>query len=362
VSNTETPTVASVKELHRSRDDRVLAGVAGGLGTYFDLSPTFFRVGFALLTLVGGAGILLYVAAAIVIPDEGQTDSIASEALRRHRDQPWLLLGVALVGIAVLSLVAQAHFWPNSGFAWILLLLGGLAIVLAQRRADRSVAPPAPPDTSNAVPETSTTAVVRQPRRPSLFVPTVGALLALGGLLALLSALGVDVRWDLALAVGAIGTGVVVVAGALLRRRTGGLVLVGLFLTALAIGVSAIDVRLEGPIGDRTYRPAAADDVKHTYDMSVGNMRLDLSSTTLAAGETQVDANLGVGNLRVVVPQDVAVDVDGTVSAGHVEVFGREDDGFDAEVTARAAGSDSSRVLRLDAHTGIGNVVVTRER
>ena len=353
MSHTDAPTVTPVKELRRSHDDRILAGVSGGLGQYFDLSPTFFRVGFALLTLVGGAGILLYVAAALVMPEEGRADSIASEALRRHRDRPWLLLGVALVGIAFLSLVAQARFWPNTGFAWVLLLLGGLTIVLAQRRADRRER--AVPAAEDALP-----AVRREPRPPSLFVPTVGILLAVGGALSLLSAVGVPIRWDVALAAAAIGTGAVVVAGAALRRRTGGLVLVGLVLTALAIGVSAIDVRLEGPIGTRTFRPLDASDVQRSYDMSIGDLRLDLRNTSLAAGETEIDANVGVGELRVVVPRDVAVDVDATVSAGRVEVFGREDDGFDARLDVRASGSDDSRIVRLHAHTGIGDVVVAR--
>ena len=140
MSTSETQS-ASIKELHRSRSERILAGVAGGLGRYFDISPMFFRIGFAILTLVGGAGILLYVAAWLVIPDEGESDSIVSEALRRHRDRPWLLAGVALVGIALVSLFAQADFWPNSGFAWALLLLGGLAIMFAQRRANDGTRP-----------------------------------------------------------------------------------------------------------------------------------------------------------------------------------------------------------------------------
>ena len=98
MSTSETQS-APIKELHRSQDDRILAGVAEGLGRYFDISPTFFRIGFAILTLVGGAGILLYVAAWLVIPDEGESDSIVSHALRRHRDRPWLLAGVGLVAI-----------------------------------------------------------------------------------------------------------------------------------------------------------------------------------------------------------------------------------------------------------------------
>jgi phage shock protein PspC (stress-responsive transcriptional regulator) len=350
MSTTDTPT-APVKELHRTREDRYLAGVAGGLGAYFDISPTFFRVGFAILTLVGGAGILLYVAAALVIPAEGSTESIASEALRRRRDQPWLLAGVALIGLALVSLFAQADFWPNSGFAWLLLLLGGVAIVVAQRR----------PDATRATPDhEGTTVAGRAPRRPSFFAPAIGLLLVAAGVLALLSASGVDVRWDLALGVGAVVTGLLVVAGAVLQRRTGGLVVVGLTLAALAIAVSVIDVRLEGPIGERTYRPAEADDVRASYEMAIGDFQLDLSDTALPSGETEIDANLGIGELLIIVPRDTAVDIDASASAGLVSLFGEESDGFDVErsVTDDAGGDVS---LRIDAHVGLGDVRVVRE-
>jgi phage shock protein PspC (stress-responsive transcriptional regulator) len=351
MSTTDTPT-APVKELHRSREDRYLAGVSGGLGEYFDISPAFFRVGFAILTLVGGAGILLYAAAALVIPAEGSSESIASEALRRRRDQPWLLAGVALIGLALVSLFAQADFWPNSGFAWLLLLLGGVAIVVAQRR----------PDATRAAPDTegTTTVAGRAPRRPSIFAPAIGLLLVAAGVLALLSASGVDVRWDLALGVGAVVTGLLVVAGAVLRRRTGGLVVVGLTLAALAIAVSVIDVRLEGPIGERTYRPTEADDVRASYEMAIGDFQLDLSDTALPSGETEIDANLGIGELLIIVPRDTAVDIDASASAGLVSLFGEESDGFDVErsVTDDADGDVS---LRIDAHVGLGDVRVVRE-
>jgi phage shock protein PspC (stress-responsive transcriptional regulator) len=65
-------------ELRRSRSNRMLAGVAGGLGAYFELHPAVFRVSFVVLTLMGGAGILIYVAAALVMPDEGKEDSAAT--------------------------------------------------------------------------------------------------------------------------------------------------------------------------------------------------------------------------------------------------------------------------------------------
>jgi phage shock protein PspC (stress-responsive transcriptional regulator) len=360
MSTSETQS-ASIKELHRSRDERVLAGVAGGLGRYFDISPTFFRIGFAILTLLGGAGILLYVAAWLVIPDEGESDSIVSEALRRHRDRPWLLVGVGLVAIALVSLFAQADFWPNSGFAWTLLLLGALAIMFAQRRApDRT--PPDDAATPAATPATTRAATpAARPRQPSLLLPGLGVLLAAAGALALLDAVGVDVRWDVALAVGAIGTGVAVVAGVALRRRTGGLVVIGLLLAALAVTVSAVDVRLEGPIGTRVYTPVETSDLKGDYDISIGDLRLDLSNAALAAGDTEVDANVGIGELTVIVPDDVAVDVDASASAGEVTVFDRSESGVDADLSASIHAPDSDRTLHIDAHVGLGDVIVERE-
>jgi len=369
MSTSETQS-ASIKELHRSHDDRILAGVAGGLGRYFDISPTFFRIGFAILALVGGAGILLYVAAWLVIPDEGESDSIVSEALRRRRDRPWLLAGVALVGIALVSLLSQADFWPNSGFAWTLLLLGGLAIMFAQRRAVDATPPhDSTPADGGTLPDDNTlvnkgaptddaaTAAARQ-RQPSLLLPALGVLLGATGALALAAALGVDVRWDVALAVAAIGTGVAVVAGAALQRRTGGLVVVGLVLAMLAVAVSAVDVRLDGPIGTRAYSPSQASDLKRGYDSSIGGLTLDLSNAALAAGDTNVDANVGIGELRVIVPEDVGLEVDASASAGKVTVFGRNESGVDADLSESIPARGSGRTLRIDAHVGLGDVVV----
>ena len=61
---------APARRLVRSRDDRWLGGVAGGLGRYFDVNPLVYRIAFAALALVGGTGVLLYLAAWLVIPGE----------------------------------------------------------------------------------------------------------------------------------------------------------------------------------------------------------------------------------------------------------------------------------------------------
>jgi phage shock protein C len=57
------------KSLRRSRRDRVIAGVCGGLGEFFGISPTWFRLGMLLALLPGGVpGLLLYVILWIVMP------------------------------------------------------------------------------------------------------------------------------------------------------------------------------------------------------------------------------------------------------------------------------------------------------
>src|ERR687887_1348772 len=125
----------AVKRLERGRDDRMLAGVCGGLARYFELNPAFYRVGFVVLTLLGGAGILIYLAAALVIPDEGKTDSIAAEALRERREKPWQVIGLGLVAVAVAVLLSRATLWPRGDAAWILVLLAGAVVLWPQSRA-----------------------------------------------------------------------------------------------------------------------------------------------------------------------------------------------------------------------------------
>ena len=113
MENTEV--IREPRRLARTRDGRWLGGVAAGLGRYFDLNPMIYRVAFAALTLAGGTGLLLYAAAWLVIPDEGEEDSIAAEAIKNHREQPWLLVGVGLLGFAALVALSSAHIWPSPG-------------------------------------------------------------------------------------------------------------------------------------------------------------------------------------------------------------------------------------------------------
>lgn len=118
-----------IKRLERSSSDRLLAGVSGGLGRYFDLNPAVFRLGFVILTLLGGAGILTYLVAVLVVPEEGAEQSIAARVLAERRTRPWPLVGLGLVAAAVLVLLSRAALWPVAGAGWVIVLLAGLAIL-----------------------------------------------------------------------------------------------------------------------------------------------------------------------------------------------------------------------------------------
>ena len=63
----------------------MLAGVAAGLANYFEVDATAVRVALAVLSLIGGAGVAIYVAGWLLMPEEGSDESIASEFIRSHQ-------------------------------------------------------------------------------------------------------------------------------------------------------------------------------------------------------------------------------------------------------------------------------------
>jgi phage shock protein C len=73
------------KRLYRLKDGRIVAGVCTGVAAYAGLDATLIRLGFALLTVFGGLGALLYLCAWIVIPDETDGASIAESFAGQRR-------------------------------------------------------------------------------------------------------------------------------------------------------------------------------------------------------------------------------------------------------------------------------------
>lgn len=62
--------VIKMKKLYKSQYDRKLCGVCGGIAEYFNIDPTLVRIGWVLLVLCAGTGVLAYIIAAILMPEE----------------------------------------------------------------------------------------------------------------------------------------------------------------------------------------------------------------------------------------------------------------------------------------------------
>jgi phage shock protein PspC (stress-responsive transcriptional regulator) len=378
---TETPILdeAPPRRLVRADEGRWLGGVCAGLGRYFDVNPLVYRIAFAALALAGGTGLLLYLAAYLVIPGEHAEESIAVEALQGHREHPWLLVGVGLLSFGALFLLSEARFWPGTGNLWLAATLGGGALVwwhVSNRdRAPRQAAPTAEASTADAstadpstaetvpgMPAPSAPRPMKPPRKPSLFAPVLGALLAVAGLFGLLAVLDVyDIDVAVGLAVGVLLVGVAIAFGAMTQRRVGGLVFLGLILLGAFGAAAATPVSVSSGVGEKIERPESAADLARSYELGIGELNLDLGAVSLSPGTTSVDASVGVGNLVITVPPNVALEIDAHAGVGQVDVLGRRDDGVDAEKTTSVAGSTpDAPVLDVEADIGMGNIEVRR--
>ena len=58
------------KRLYKSNDNKMISGVCGGIAEYFNMDPTLIRLGWVLFCALGGSGIIAYIIAAIIIPED----------------------------------------------------------------------------------------------------------------------------------------------------------------------------------------------------------------------------------------------------------------------------------------------------
>ena len=63
-----------MKKLYKSNTKKIIAGVCGGIAEYFNIDPTIIRLIFCILVATGGSGIILYIAACIIMPSRGFSD------------------------------------------------------------------------------------------------------------------------------------------------------------------------------------------------------------------------------------------------------------------------------------------------
>jgi phage shock protein PspC (stress-responsive transcriptional regulator) len=355
------------RQLTRSRSDRVIGGVCGGIARHWNLDPTLVRVGAVAGLLLWGATAVLYVVALLIVPDEpaageeasaagggaaapegtaggGGAEGGAAAAAATPPTAP--LAGrnrtLAAVGVVVLVLVAGPLFL-GLGLAvaglllpFALLVLGGLAVAwLVTGRT------PAGGDAGQTVRLT---------------------LLGLG-VLGLVFLLAVASFWGAAAGGDVIVAGAVVVAGLALvasafARPARWLILPALALAIPAAFVAAAGIDLDGGIGEKRYRPTAVADLRDRYEVGAGSLTVDLRDVELPAGERRVAVDVGMGEAVVLVPEDVCVSTDAELGMGGVQVFDRDGGGVDVDFEdVRTPPAGTARLV-VEADVGLGAVEV----
>lgn len=391
-------------QLRRSSTDRHIAGVAGGLGRHFGIDPTIVRVLLVVLVFFGGAGLLMYGAVWLLVPEDG----VERAAIATGPDARRTALILAAIVAACLAIGDAVN---GFGFGWplaIVALAVGAYLVLRDRRdpllpprqdlhqqgsstpssafeegtamstsyaptgsgaADATTDPvsggptDAPPPWQ---PPTGRPPAYQPPRRPRRtgivwFWPTL-ALIGIG--LGILGVYDADHRVAdgaypaLALAI----TGVMLVVGSL-RGRPGGLILLGI-VSALCLSATTV---VGGSLGTDARQvhetPLTAAAVQPDYHHSVGEIELDLTQVQdpdALAGRT-IDVELRTGSIRVIVPRELNVDVDASIAyGGDISVDGEHRGGWDTSVERRLSASPASGTepLELNLESRFGQITV----
>jgi phage shock protein PspC (stress-responsive transcriptional regulator) len=352
--------------------DRKVAGVAGGLARHLDIDPIILRVAFVVLVFFGGAGLLLYGACWLLVPEEGAAGAPLSLDDRNR--------SIALVAIGAISgLLVLGDSVGQFGFPWPLALVALVALLLLvfldRDKTPAPTAPPVPhvtdpatgavipaaPGTSRPIPPAYRSGP-RNPRRrgPILFWFTLG-LIALGeavlGILDLAGAPIADPAYP-AMVVGVCG--VMLLVGSV-YGRAGGLIFVGL-VGGLVLSVATIALRVDGE--DITRHPLTAAEVPSSLDTSAGEITLDLSDVQDLAGldGRNVELDADVGRIVVIVPDGLSVSVDANVDGpGHLELFGDERGGIGIDDQVRHDAGLGAPELSIDADVSVGEIKIYEE-
>jgi phage shock protein PspC (stress-responsive transcriptional regulator) len=381
----QTPPVRAPSTLRRSRTDRVLGGVCGGLGRHLGIDPVVVRIVFVVLLVFGGSGILLYLLAWLVIPEESEADAEAGAPPAPGPDSATtgrIIVGAILVGLG--GLMFADRFLPalNALVGPVVLVAAGLAVVfLAVGRptsqADTATSPPPPPPPDPSVEPIGPVTVSRRHEPGPVAVPQawqpepsgapgrilLGGLLVLGGLLWLVDLAGaISLDWRVLLPFALIVVGLSTMALAWTGHRTAGFIAWGVLLTAAVVASSVLPDRLSATIGDRVERPDSIEELGSDHALGIGKLTVDLRGLELDRSRT-VEASVGIGELLVLVPDDVAVEVTGRVGAGEAIAFDRSRSGVGVNLRAGISAPADAAVaptLTLDLSVGLGKIEVRR--
>lgn len=122
--------------LRRSRSDRILGGVAAGIANHFGIDPILVRLGFVLLTIAGGSGVLIYLIAWLIIPEEGEGEEQAPRRSGPALDAGTtrLLLGGILIAIGGILLASRFIPYFSEVFWPLAFIVAGAAVIMGAAR------------------------------------------------------------------------------------------------------------------------------------------------------------------------------------------------------------------------------------
>jgi phage shock protein PspC (stress-responsive transcriptional regulator) len=391
------PQTGTRPPLVRSRTDRKIAGVAGGLAAYLGVEPLWIRIAFVVISIPGGLGVLLYLLGWVLIPEEGEPAAIGEGLLEHLRraptwlaillfvvagivffDRPWgppAFWAVALIGVGIWLYHNDTHRQPPVGGPPVGGPPAGPAAGGTPTGGNPPVfdAPPPPPSYQAAAGAgypsyagyAARPVAVPRTRRPRSFLGryTAAAVLVVLGLTAALDNIGavnVPGRVYPALALLVVGAGLIVGA---FWGRSRLLILAGLLILPVAAAASLVKVPLRGGTGQRLYAPTTLRAVSPEYHLGAGQLHLDLTQLPAAAWTSTVHTRVSVaaGDIEVVVPSDVAVDFRGHTGAGDIYLFDVVRNGIDVTLQSLVPGAQAtSPRLVLDAEASVGQIRVIR--
>ncbi|HDP68903.1 MAG TPA: PspC domain-containing protein [Candidatus Marinimicrobia bacterium] len=142
-----------MKRLYRSRTNRIIGGVCGGIGDYLELDPVFIRLVWGILFFMGGVGFLAYIIAWVIIPEEGEentanafTENSVEQTPDQKNHKPQVVIGLFLVILGAILLLRDWWYLDQIfreivRFSWRyllpLVLIGFGIFILAKRGQSR---------------------------------------------------------------------------------------------------------------------------------------------------------------------------------------------------------------------------------
>jgi phage shock protein PspC (stress-responsive transcriptional regulator) len=329
---TDTPPTAPQPEqpprrLTRSSTDSMIAGVAGGLGKHLNVDPLAIRITFVILTFAGGIGLLAYLICLAFIPVDDPSAPPVRWGLAKT-------VGAGLIAVAALAFLIPNWLW---GPELPILLVAGAVVYLLIRMLR----------------EDGGSHASHVAARIAIGIVLVAV--AIGGFVA--AAAGSALGGGIVVAGLVIACGVGLVGGAF--RGGARWLIVPALVLALPLGaVAATDLDVRGTWGDRTFRPADVAELAGGYDMGVGSMRVDMRDVDLPAGRTDLRLDLGMGEIQVIVPDDLCVTTDAQIGMGEIDAGNGDQGGIDLDVIDHRTVAPGVPHLHIVADVGLGAVHV----